>query len=464
MDMKQRLESLDALRGVAILTMVLSGSIAFGGILPGWMYHAQVPPPAHAFDPSRPGITWVDLVFPFFLFSMGAAFPQVIREPITRQTFPNLFWAAFRRFGLLLFFALFTQHFKAWVLSDQPQLREQIHSIVAFVLLFVVLFDWKGISSSRTRTVLRITALLISVVWMTQMHYVKGTDFDLYRSDIIILVLANMAFFGTIIYGLTQNRPWVRIGILPLILAVFLASKQDGWVKDFYLFHAIGPFSIDWAYKFYFLKYLFIVIPGMFAGEWLIRLRTEEVRTSRHSIGSAALGLLLIVWNLYGLYTRQLGLNVVGSVLILALQYWLIRQAGSVALRRMFEAGAYLLMLGLCFESFEGGIKKDPSNYSYYFVCSGLAFTALIVFEGFQDRFLLSKAVRFLGLQGQNPMVAYVAGNLVVLPIMTILSVKSHWDSMNQNAWMGFAKGLIFTGLVALITYLFVNRRWFWRT
>ena len=113
MDMKQRLESLDALRGVAILTMVLSGSIAFGGVLPGWMYHAQVPPPAHAFDPLRPGITWVDLVFPFFLFSMGAAFPQVIRQPATRQTFPNLFWAAFRRFGLLLFFALFTQHFKA---------------------------------------------------------------------------------------------------------------------------------------------------------------------------------------------------------------------------------------------------------------------------------------------------------------------------------------------------------------
>jgi predicted acyltransferase len=69
MPMKQRLESLDALRGFAILTMVLSGSIAFGGVLPGWMYHAQVPPPKHVFDPTHPGITWVDLVFPFFLFS-----------------------------------------------------------------------------------------------------------------------------------------------------------------------------------------------------------------------------------------------------------------------------------------------------------------------------------------------------------------------------------------------------------
>ena len=36
-----RASSLDALRGYAILTMVLSGSVAWG-VLPGWMYHAQV--------------------------------------------------------------------------------------------------------------------------------------------------------------------------------------------------------------------------------------------------------------------------------------------------------------------------------------------------------------------------------------------------------------------------------------
>ncbi len=34
----------DALRGYAIITMVLSGTIA-SGVLPGWMYHAQVGPP-----------------------------------------------------------------------------------------------------------------------------------------------------------------------------------------------------------------------------------------------------------------------------------------------------------------------------------------------------------------------------------------------------------------------------------
>ena len=424
MDMKQRLESLDALRGFAILTMVLSGSIAFGGVLPGWMYHAQVPPPNHVFDPNHPGITWVDLVFPFFLFSMGAAFPLVMKKPGINQHWPNILFNAFRRFGLLLFFALFTQHFKAWVLSDSPQLREQIHSLAAFLLLFVVLYDWNKIASTRMRLIIRMSALLISLLWMSQMHYAKGRDFDLYRSDIIIVVLANMALFGTIIYGFTKDRPWLRLSILPLVMAIFLASKQDGWAKELFSFHSIGALKIDWAYKFYFLKYLFIVIPGMFAGEWLIQWQGETDRSIPHKTIVALLGLFLICWNLYGLYTRQLTLNFIGSLLILGILYWIIRSAHSTVLRRLFLAGAYLLVLGLSFESFEGGIKKDPSTYSYYFVCSGLAFIALLIFESVKEQRLIRGASSFLAVQGQNPMVAYVAGSLLLLPLM-ILTKKT---------------------------------------
>ena len=66
----RRAYSLDALRGYAILTMVLSATVVYG-ILPAWMYHAQEPPPTHAYQPDLAGLTWVDLVFPFFLFAMG---------------------------------------------------------------------------------------------------------------------------------------------------------------------------------------------------------------------------------------------------------------------------------------------------------------------------------------------------------------------------------------------------------
>ena len=72
--MNNRALSIDALRGYAIITMVLSATIVHG-VLPGWMHHAQVPPPDHIFNPDLPGLTWVDMVFPAFLFALGAALP-----------------------------------------------------------------------------------------------------------------------------------------------------------------------------------------------------------------------------------------------------------------------------------------------------------------------------------------------------------------------------------------------------
>jgi uncharacterized membrane protein len=45
-----RSHALDALRGLAILAMLLSSEMPFGAnALPSWMYHAQVPPPTHQF-------------------------------------------------------------------------------------------------------------------------------------------------------------------------------------------------------------------------------------------------------------------------------------------------------------------------------------------------------------------------------------------------------------------------------
>jgi predicted acyltransferase len=132
--------------------------------------------------------------------------------------------------------------------------------------------------------------------------------------------------------------------------------------------------------------------------------------------------------------------------------------------RRLVNAGTYLLLLGLCFEAYEGGIKKDSSTYSYYFVTSGLAFYALVCFTVMAKRKYCSSITQYLSLNGKNPMVAYVAGNLVLLPLLSLTHTKAVWDGMNQNAVMGLMKGVVFTGIVSLITILFVKRRWFWKT
>lgn len=79
--MNKRAYALDALRGYAIITMVLSATVAWNS-LPGWMYHAQTPPPDRAFDASLSGITWVDLVFSILPVCNGCCFPFLDQKKI----------------------------------------------------------------------------------------------------------------------------------------------------------------------------------------------------------------------------------------------------------------------------------------------------------------------------------------------------------------------------------------------
>ena len=140
---QNRLLSLDAFRGITILAMVLSGSMAFGDIMPAWMYHAQVPPPNHIFNPNLAGLTWVDLVFPFFLFAMGAAFPLALHKKNTETSFIALFLKLLLRYVMLVFFALLFTHSKFWVLNAKPGVKEYFLSMAGFALLFLVYGNWQ---------------------------------------------------------------------------------------------------------------------------------------------------------------------------------------------------------------------------------------------------------------------------------------------------------------------------------
>ncbi len=464
--MKQRNQSLDALRGFAILTMILSGSIAFGDTLPAWMYHAQVPPPDHKFIPTIPGITWVDLVFPFFLFSMGAAIPLSLAK-LAAEKGKNIavFIIALRRYVLLTFFALFIFHMRAWVIADNATAVDYLLSIGGFVLLFFQFYDSKHSSHKTALLVAKVVAFVIGIFLLYQLPF-AGKGFQLNRSDIIIIVLGNMAFFGTLIWWFTRKNVWLRLGILPLIMAVFLGGKETGsWNET--LFH-FSP--VPWMYTFYYLKYLFITIPGTLAGEWL--LQSSNARQSEDKKRGvlnlvAGLSFILIISNTALLFNRNLLLNLVVTVLILVALYYLLNKLPvdeNKLLRQFFQAGAYLLLLGLFFEAYEGGVKKDSSTYSYYFVTSGLAFFMLIGLYGLQWMAIGKHISNYLSLNGRNPMIAYVAGNLLLTPLLNLTGLISVFDGMNTNPWIGFLRGVLFTGIVSLITIFCTKRKWFWKT
>ena len=473
--MQQRNQSLDALRGYAILTMILSGSIAFGDTLPAWMYHAQVPPPEHKFVETVVGITWVDLVFPFFLFSMGAAIPLALNRQVKNgSSFFTVLFIAVRRFLLLAFFALFTEHMKAWAIAEKPMVRENILSMFAFALLFFQFYENKKEQYKKLFVGLKILSFIMAIALLYFLRF-RGEAFSFTKSDIIIIVLANMAFFGTIIWWFTKNNMLLRIGILPFVMAVFLASKEtgDGWVKELFNFSHIGMFEFNWLYQFYFLKYLFIIIPGTIAGDYLIQNNNTNSLTTKINTGKnftfpiSFISVALVVTNTIFLFTRQLAINLVFSVSLLAtLFYFLnkVRTDKNDLLMKFFSAGAYLLLLGLFFESYEGGIRKDHSTHSYYFVTSGLAFFMLIAFSSLAQFKIGAALNNYLSLNGRNPMLAYVAGSLLLMPILQLTGFNTVFDSMNSNAWLGFLKGIMFTGIVSLITIFCTKRGWFWKT
>lgn len=465
----KRAYSLDALRGYAIITMILSGTVA-SGVLPGWMYHAQVGPRSNfAFDPTVLGITWVDLVFPFFLFAMGAAFPFSLGSKYEQGVSKwKLATESILRGIKLTYFAIFIQHMYPWVVSSPQDTSAWLIALCAFALMFPMFMRIPVALPGWARKVIEWSAFGIGIAMMLTIPYANDRAFSLSYSNIIILVLANMAIFGSLAYLFTVHNRWARIAILPFVMAVFLGSGTAGsWVKE------VMNFSpLPWMYNFYYLKYLFIIIPGSIAGEYLRHwLQGESGSTSspterRRIPFILLLSIGIIVLNLYGLYMRYLVFNLLGTVVLLACLYYLLRAESNnmTYWRRLFVAGAYLLMLGLFFEAYEGGIRKDHSTYSYYFVASGLAFMAMIAFSILCDVYRCKALTRPLEMAGQNPMIAYVAPQLVVMPALHLTGLANYLPLLEQSAWPGFFRGVIITTLALLIAIAFTKLKYFWRT
>lgn len=466
---KTRALALDALRGYAILTMVLSATVVYG-ILPAWMYHMQAPPPSHVFNPQLAGLTWVDLVFPFFLFSMGAAFPFSIRKRFEKgDTYLKLAFEALKRGLKLAFFAIFIQHFYPYMLSNPQDVRSWLLAILCFLLLFPMFMRIPLQMPTWIRQLIHVAAYGIAVCMMAFTDFADEKPFSLYTSNIIILLLANMAVFGAWIYLFTMYNNKLRIVILLMLAGIFLSANEQGsWAQ---LVSNYTPFP--WLYRFSYMKYLFIVLTGSMAGDILLRYTTDSSSFSRFacSTNKVACGILLlsffvVVVNLVGLYNRWSFFTLLITTLLIGIAWLLLRKQEGVARLwyQLLVLGAILLFIGLCFEPYQGGIKKDGPTFAYLFVTSGLACMAMIFFHVLCDFFQMHRSTAFLVMSGQNPMIAYVACDLLIYPLLQLTGIASILPFFSTSPWMGFLQGVFLTSLALLVTVFFTRIKWFWRT
>lgn len=465
-----RAKSLDVFRGITIFLMILSAIIP--AIFPAWMFHAQVGPRSNfAFDPSIYGITWVDLIFPFFLFAMGVSIPFSIGNKIDRgESRYKIVGDILLRSARLTFFALFIQHIYPWNSYPDDITKSKIVAIIGFVLLFVMFlklpFKLKPIYTYG----IELVGYLLGAGLLFFIVADKGGTFSFNNSNIIILVLANMALWGMLIYLFTIGNQLKRLLVLPLLLALILSSREsDSWQQ------VVANYSpVSWFYQFSFLKYLFIVIPATFVGDWFKNwtkyAKTNPERSSLSKRGLIAISffiLLLLVTNLICLYNRSLLTNlIITSCLLGGIYYSLKRGENSydIFLSKVFKLASYFLLLGLFIEAFEGGIRKDNSTFSYYFVTAGLASLLFMFLSLLCDYAKLTKLGKLFMLTGQNPMMAYVAPQLFVYPILYLVGVMQVVDIANQSIGMALLSCVILTLLPVLLASYFSYKKLFWKT
>jgi len=463
--------ALDALRGFAILTMLLSGQIPFG-VLPSWMYHAQVPPPQHIFNPNLPGITWVDLVFPFFLFSMGAAIPLANSKKIEKgiPAYKIIFSMVLRGF-ILVGFAIFIAHVRPGVIKSTPDTRAYILALLGFLLLFPVLGRFPFNIKPVLNYAIKAAGLAGMVVLCASITYADGSGFNINKNDIIILVLANVAITSAIIWYYTRSNLLLRLGILAFLFAARLVYPEVSWGKWLW-----KSSPVPWFGMLYFQQYLFIVLPGTIIGDLILKWTknqkqdTNPVKNTWSNglyILVACLLLLFIPALLVGLKTRLVFETLLFSSGLLIIVWALIQKAKSnteLFIKKAFQWGAYFLLLGLAFEPYEGGIKKDHPTMSYYFVTTGLAVFMLLAFTIIIDVLKKKKYLQLLIDNGQNPMIAYAGITNLMPPLLAFTGLGPLFAKIFPTPWLGVLGAAIVVLTLAVIVSFFTRKKIFWRS
>lgn len=466
----KRVAAIDLLRALAIIGMVASGQMFWNTELPAFMFHAQVPPPTFVFNPDVAGITWVDLVFPFFLFSMGASMPLALRRREQKgEGLREVTVSALHRFVWLASFAIVLGNTRMGVLSATKPWVASLVTLGVWALFFAMFVRVPNLDR-RKNAILNWCgfALLVGVTMLYKPLF--GVEVSLYRSDVIILILASMALFGTLLWWATRNSTLVRVAIIGGVALLKMASSVDGsWCQWLW-----QQTPAVWLFRFEFLKYLCLVLSGTMAGDVIYRalktgVTSERASDRRSGWLTATLVVLLvaiIVVTMWGLFVREVATTVAVTLALCAVVGVVLanlRTTEQPLLKALFALGVVLFIIGLVAEPMEGGIKKDHATVSYFFVTGGLASFVLTAALALEIRF--GVRLRALEACGANPMFAYTASGYLLTPILTLTSLSVVIDRVaNMGPWWAFGRGVLFALLVIAVTYPFTRKNYFWKS
>ena len=462
----KRIASIDILRGITIAGMVLCANIGYYSDLPAWMFHAQTPPPTYAFNPDVPGITWVDLVFPFFLFAMGAAFPFALRKRMERgESRLSLAGGLVKRWLILTIFALVLGNAYAVGGASRPTWQMQVFNIVLWAALFLALVrvnvskaveGWKKHIGTAVNVagVAMLAALAAVYTGWFGLTLSKGA------SDIIIMILAVMTIWGGAIWMLTKDSIRLRWLVILLIAAFKALDSYVPAALDFVPSCA----AVSWFFSWDWLQYLLIVLPGSIVGDMIMTHSRsgEPLNVDRKGVVAGVLAFVAVLVQLWGLFTRNVLADFCISF-VLAVSFVILTWKNRNVYSRVAWTGFALMLAGIALDPVDGGITKDYCNLSYVFTTGGMAALVTAVLLMLEMRFGIKCG--FVAGVGQNPMLAYTVTSFLIGPVLSMTGVLPFIYSLAAGSqFWGVMQGFLITFAMMAVTYAFTKLKLFWRS
>jgi len=217
-----RLQSLDVLRGLTILVMMFVNDVAGVAGAPAWMRHV---------DPSTAdGMTFVDVVFPAFLFIVGTSIPFAVGGRLERgEPLPKVLGHVLSRTLSLLVIGVFMVNGET--ISKSGPLSPPVWELLMYAGVAMVWIalpgDWGG---SRRALAVRGAGVFLLVAAAALYHGNDGKGLIQLRTQWWgILGLIGWAYLvACTVYLPLRRNPAGVIGAIPLLYCVYIADAAGG--------------------------------------------------------------------------------------------------------------------------------------------------------------------------------------------------------------------------------------------
>ena len=219
----QRIRSIDAFRGITILIMIFVNDVSGVSGIPGWMKHKAA---------NADAMTFVDVVFPAFLFIVGMSLPFAINNRLKKgdsflKLQSHILW---RTLGLLVL-GVFMVNGESGCNEKAMGMSAAVWSLL-FYLCIILVWNVYQLKNKTWSYLLKITGAIGLV--LLGLVYRGGEDGSQRLSPHwwgILGLIGWSYLFSCIIYQLVRGKIFFLIFAIAICIAWYCISRSDA-MKD----------------------------------------------------------------------------------------------------------------------------------------------------------------------------------------------------------------------------------------